>query len=70
MFQRPFLLIVLASIDWFSSQMATLAAKLRINLTHYHGALEYDQRMAHIGLQAGTSGNSSSRRPVTLSELD
>ena len=52
------------------SQMAALAPRLRINLTHYHAALEYDHRMAHIALQAGISHNCSSKRPVTLSELD
>jgi hypothetical protein len=50
--------------------MATLAAKLRINPTHCRGALEYDHQMAHIAVQAVTSGNCSSGRPVTLSELD
>ena len=49
------------------SQMAALAPRLKINLTHYHAALEY---VAHIALQAGISHNCSSKRPVTLSELD
>ena len=49
------------------SQMVALAPRLKINLTHYHAALEY---VAHIALQAGISHNCSSKRPVTLSELD
>ena len=52
------------------SQMAALAPRLRINLTHYHAALEYDHRMAHIALQADISRDCSSKRPLALSDFD
>ena len=49
------------------SQMAALAPRLRINLTHYHAALEY---VAHIALQADISRDCSSKRPLALSDFD
>ena len=47
--------------------MAALAPRLRINLTHYHAALEY---VAHIALQADISRDCSSKRPLALSDFD